>query len=530
MLTWWATAGLLQAAAGETVLTRLRQAVELPRMNLEFSFGFSDAQDWMSDPEVSDPEAELKRLQGRLKNELKDAEIHLEMARIAALLGDPAERQRYQKVAVEAWRKWATASPEDPTVQIGLAAALRVNRELEEAERIVRKITAGPDASADGWHELASVLIEMSFRKLAINADGSPGPLTGGGPLSTTTVEDCGRLLAEAATAVDRMIKVAPSDSRGWTRRARIQVGRKLLEFARRPSGSPEETARRMFEALFHESAVPDLEAAARLRPRDPRLILGIVFHRLGPALTDMTQSMSGNSGEEAFNRLTDSQQAAIRDSMARIEQLGSDPESAVAAAAAWEYLALLRAVVRGDPIGAGKAALRGLQLDPARTKAFDLALAMAVTRSPPDWKLAEEVVRERLKARPDARTRYALVKVLNESGRPALALEEVHRTIKEHPGVAILEIAHVAIHIKAGDYPGGQESANMDAIGRAIQALPNGEEKLALTRNIYVTGAVLAALDNHVAEARQMLGNFLEKVKDDAYANAIDALVKQLP
>ncbi len=522
------TVGPLRAAVDEPVVKKLREAVQLPRMNMQFKFGFTDSQDWVSDPDLPDPKAELARLRGRLNNELKDAEIWLEMSRVAGQLDDPAEKGRLRMAAVGAWRKWVAAAPDDRAAQIGLGAALRLAQEFDESERILRKITSGPDAPWEAWYELATVLGEIGVRPVMIGENGNPNPLAGGPPPSAKVIEDSVRVLDEALATADQMVKLAPSEARAWSRRARIRTNRALLEFVRHRDGTEAEQSRQMFGALFPESAVPDLEVAARLRPKDPRLLMALIFHRLGPAIAEMIRSAGKDSNGELFSRLTDSQQSSVLAGLARLERLGEDDDHSLAAAA-MEYQALLRMVVRGDVTGAGKAALRAVRLDPARNQAFELALALAVTAGKPDWKVAEEVVRERLKVRPDARTRFALVKVLNESGQPAPALEVVHEAMKATPGVASLEIAHLALHIRAGDYPGGQEGPNMESIGRAMEALPDGEEKMLLMRNYYITGAALAALGNDLAGSRQLLKKFLDKVADDDYANAIDALVKQM-
>ncbi|MSU36912.1 MAG: hypothetical protein EXS36_17810 [Pedosphaera sp.] len=152
-----AASARVRGAVDEPMPNRLRQAVKLPRINVQFGFGFIDSQDWVGDPHISDPKAELERLKGRLKNEQKDAKIRLEMTRVAGQLSDDAEKQPYRAAAIEAWRKWAAAAPGDLAVQTGLASALFVAKEYEEAERVLRKVTVSKDAPVDAWYELATV-------------------------------------------------------------------------------------------------------------------------------------------------------------------------------------------------------------------------------------------------------------------------------------------------------------------------------------------------------------------------------------
>jgi len=517
----------LQAAVDEPVAIRLRQAVQLPMMNLKFDFGFTDSQDWAGEPDVPDPKAELERLKRRLKNELKDAEVRLEMARVAGQLPDAAEKTAYRTAAVDAWRKWAATAPEDLAVQTGLASALRVAKDFEEAERILRKVIANANAPWTAWYELTTVLGEIGVRPLYLGTDGKPGPLNGGPPASAAAMEESGRVLDEALAMADRLVNLAPAEARSWSRRARIRTNRELRELVRQPPGSGDENGRRMFAALFPAASVPDLEAAVRLQPKDTRLLMTLTFHRLGSALYEVMPAAREGSAGNPFERLPESQQAAPRESVAQFERLGAENDPALAAAA-WEGQAILR-MVMGDQIGSGKSALRAVRLDPARNGAFELCLASAVSREKPDWKLAEEVVRERLKVSSDARIRYALVKILNESDQPVPALAAAHEAIKEIPGVALLEIAHVALHVRAGDYPGGSEQASLEKVGKALEALPDGEDKMLLSRNFFITGAVITALQNDPAGARKMLKKYRENVPDDNYAKAVDDLVKKM-
>ncbi|MSU36911.1 MAG: hypothetical protein EXS36_17805 [Pedosphaera sp.] len=326
----------------------------------------------------------------------------------------------------------------------------------------------------------------------------------------------------------DRLVKLAPSDARSWSRRARIRTNRALREMVRKPLGNEEEKGQQMFAALFPESSVPDLETAVRLQPKDPRLLMALTFHHLGFSLFAIMRSAVGNSGGNSLGSLSKSQQAAVRDTVAQLDRLGGEADRALAAAALESEAVLLMGIM-GDSIGAGKTALRALRLDPSRNQAFELALGSTISGEKSDWKLAEEIVRERLMVRSDARTQLALVKVLNESGQSAPALAEVHEAIKAFPAVASLEISHVALHVRAGNYPGGREQENLETIGKALQALPDGEEKMLLSRNHDVTGVVMTALQKNVSEARQMLNSYLEKVTDDDYAKAIEALLKQM-
>ena len=335
-LLFWVTPAdvSLHAAVDEPLVNKLRQAVRLPRMNMQFKFGFTDSQDWVSESDFPDPQAELDRLRGRLKNELTDAEVRLEMARVATQPGDNPDAEKLRKAAVESWRKWAAVAPGDRTVQTGLASALRLAKEYEEAERILRKITSEPDARWEAWYELTTVLGEMGVRRLWLTSEGVRGPLAGGPAPPASVIEESARALDEALVMADKLVKLAPSEARAWSRRARILTNRALLDMSRRPLVDEESRSRRLYESLFPESAVPDLETAIRLRPKDPRLLMAFIFHHLGSTLFDMFRAAGTDSGTDFFGRLSATQQTAVRETVARLDRLSEDDDHSLAAAA----------------------------------------------------------------------------------------------------------------------------------------------------------------------------------------------------
>ncbi|KAB2671669.1 MAG: hypothetical protein DVB31_04270 [Verrucomicrobia bacterium] len=521
----------LRGAVDEAIASRIRKVVRLPQINIQFKFGFTDAQDWLSEPEAPGPDV-VERLKAAVKANPGDAEALDQIVRFEGLRDDPASAEAARDEAVAAWRKRADANPGDRAVLTGFARALRVNRECAEAERALRKATAGAGAPWEARYELATVLGELAMQPYFLGPTRGPGMLLGGPPITPAAAEESNRRNDEAMAIADQLVESAPGDPRGLARRARLRTNRALIEFAGRLAEvgkDGNERLLRMFPAMFPSVAVPDLEAALRLRPEDPRLIVGLVMHRLSGRLPELIGRMHSRA-TGGFDALTTSEQGQVLDALSRLERIAAGDDKAVAATAL-ESAACIQLVVRGDSLAARTTAIRAIRLDPRLKDAFELALGTTIGGEKSDWTAAEEIVRERLKGKQDERTRLALVKILKEAGKPDEALKEVHAALKAEPRQASLEVAHLALHVRQGQFPGTSgEVPDLDRLKGLIEALPDGEAKGALLANFYVTASAMAALGGDAEGARRMLAGILAQIPDDEYAKGMAELVRQLP
>ncbi len=524
--------GLLAArgAVDEPIAHRIRKAVRLPRVNISFNIGGTTTFEWLDRPAVADPKAEIARLRGLLKNEPKDAEILADISRVSIQLDDSKAFEAAAKASVAAWRRWATAVPDDRKVQLGFAKALRAAGDAAEAERVLRRVVAAGDPPWETRRELASLLGDRASEPFFRGADGAPGPIVGGPAVASTVAEESGVRLNEAIRMADALVASTSSEPRVWLLRAQLHWQRTVMDFARNP---PKENADRLRQTtlwMFPESVVPDLEEARRLLPNEPRLVLQIVTAQLGDSLADLLTAGAASGGADALARLPSAKRAAVEEGFARLDRIARENDPAIKAIAL-EQTAMLRLIAHGDLRGAGELARRALRLDPRRNEAFEVAMNALLRDEKIDWKLAEEIARERLKARPEARTRLMLVKIMEEQGRADAALAEIHAAMKDFPGNAPIEVAHMALRVQQGQWPGTPgEGPDLDKVRKLIEAMPDGEAKGMLYANFVVTAAATVALGGDAAGARQILDRVLQQSKDDGYANAMASLLKQLP
>ena len=528
-----ASLGLL-GAANESPAERIRKAVRLPMVNLGVKFGFENSQDWLSEPEVADPAAEIVRLRAQLKQDLQDAVILSAIARATSQLDDDDATKAAGSAALAAWRKWAEAAPNDPKVCLGLAKELRSRLEYKEAEALLRKPSQGAAPSWEIQYELATVLGEMAIRPYYITSEPGPGPLSGGPLVKASVAEESARWMKDAMRLADALVSAEPDNPRGWSRRARLRSNRALIQLADqgRASSGPPEVMRQTFVAMMPESAIPDLEAALRLRPKDPRLLTGLLIHRLAADLINLMEVAGGGKKGPGggFEDLSPINRAAVTQTISELDRIGEGSDH-VQAASALEQSGMLNLVVRGDGAGAGERARRAIRLGSRHDEAFELAMMSVSMGGRPDWKLAEEIVRERLRVRGDGRTWLLLVKVLHEQEKAPQALEAAHDSMKALPADAALGVAHLALHIRNGSFPGpGGEGPNFDALKKQVDALPDGEAKAMLAGNYSMTAAAFIGLSGDSATARQIAEKMSQKLPQDEYVKEMSALLKLLP
>ena len=277
-----------RGAVDEPIVERIRKAVRLPSINISFNLGGTTSFEWLDQPSLADPKAEIARLRGLLKHEPKDAEILTEIRRATAQLDDPKAFEAAAKASVDAWRQWATAVPDDRKVQVGFAKALRAAGDTAEAERVLRRVVAAGDPTWDALHELASLVGDVASDPFFRQPGGGPGPLFGGAPVASAVAEESNTRMNEAMKLADGLVASSPSEPRVWLLRAQLRWQRTTMDFARNPSKEATDRARQTTLGLFPESAIPDLEEARRLLPDKGRLVLQIVMARLGESLQEL--------------------------------------------------------------------------------------------------------------------------------------------------------------------------------------------------------------------------------------------------
>jgi len=528
----WISGGVGFGAADGTAAGKLRAAVRLPTVALGFKFGFSQSQSWHGDDEVVDPLMEVQRLRKELKGAATDAPLLLRIAEVAGQTGDAGLKQEADEAAVSGYQRWLETDRADIGIRAGLASALRQAGRLDESEVILKSADGMGPGQADVLREWASLHEVRAWLTWNQGTNLGLAAVVSGGPRPpTAVVEAARRHLVQAREALDRAIELRPDDARLWARRAQTSSLQAVMEEGAREAKPGEDQGRAWFAMFFPTNALPDLQAALRLRPSDPRLIAANVYHEcMATAASLATEADSGEEPRELLRFLGASARERVLELMDRLERLGQSDDRRVAASAL-ENLAPLRILITGNMEQAGSAALRAFRLDPARGQAFDLALGDMVNRKEPDWAAAEELVGARLKVRRDERLLLVLAKTQDGRGNVEPALGTIREALRDSPGSPALLLAEFCLRLKLGEFPEKSDpSPAIRVVREAIDREKSLEEQRALVRMYFLTLVATSALGGDLEMARPKLREYLAQNPTDDYAQELDRLIRALP
>ncbi len=524
-------AGPVAAAVSSSMGEKLRAAIRLPEVQLQAQFGASHVQDWHGDDDVPDPRWEAEQLRQTLTGQPGDAPKLLRIAEVVSLTKDRAATEAAGKAALEAARRWVSATSGDARSTVQLALAIHFEGGAAEAVKMLEPLT-GPDSRDHAaLHALALACLGLGNSAWMTDTNRGISALAGGKPPTEEQDREARRHYDRALAAAGRAIELKGDEARYFTLRARVHAMRSLLELCQKPAVEPERRVSAMMVAAYPGAALPDLVQALKLRPDDPRLVAAVVFHECSAAFGSVYFNSAGvPEGGAVMRKLPEATQERVRAGMAKLERLGEGADRRVAAAAL-ENLGILRVFVSMDMEGMGRLGLRAFRLDPRRGQAFDMATSSQVSKPNPDWAMLEELVRERMKVHQDERLRLLLAKVQDRRGNVAAALETIGEARRAHPDSTVLRVAEFALRLKRGDFSGEEQPGEtLEAIGRGLEAMREGAERASLHQRLFITLVIANALEGEVGVARQRLRQFLAQVPDDDYALEVDRLLREIP
>lgn len=532
LLCWvvGAAAGAVQAAVGDSAAAKLRAAIRLPEVSVEYRFGLSDVREWHGDDDIPDPESEAGRLRTRLTGSPSDAPLLHRIAQVMAMSGDQARKVEAYRIATESARAWMAAAPSEAGAQRTLAACLVDSGASDEAEQLLKPLTGPGSTDAAAFSILA--LLEHKRGDRLWMRDPSRGFLslvTGGEPPMPGDAARARHHYALAMQAIDRAVRLEPGEARHLTRRVGIRAMESLLEASMNPVADVGRRGEHMMSAMFPAAAIPDIEAASRLRPEDVRIQTALLVHHVAPHLwAVMVAHEHGDSAGDFMRRLPPQIQERIQAVIVKLERMAESPDARTAAQAL-ESLAFAKGMLAFDPSALARYAGRAFEKDPHRQSSFEMALGGCIASKEPDLGRAERLVRERARVRDDERVQLLLVKVLDRRGSGAEALETVRRARGKHPESSELQAAELLLLVKRPEIdPGADVDALSDAMLKRFQAMPDGQFKMRLSRQFFGYSVIRLALMGELDEARRRLRGALAQNPGDEYLAEIDRLLRE--
>ena len=520
--------GAVSASTGE----RLRAAIRLPEVGFTAQLGSSWVLEWHGDGDIPDAAVRLAELRQKLQGRSSDAPLLLRIAEVTSLNGSETETATAYRAALEAARRWTQESPDSAEAKVQLAGALMDAKGAEEAGRILRPLTG--EGSRNGAAFLRLAELHLVLGTLAWETEPMRGMSILAGRGTSPSAAEHAKATREyrlARAAADRAVELRPDDPWPLLRRARLQAKIALLEACMKPQESQERRGVTVASLTYAKEALPDLRAALRLRPEDPRLLTAIVAHECAAEMGRVWKEGGDSPGTSALlKRLSEDSQERVRSALARLEKLGDSSEPRVAATAL-EGLAILRMMLGLNSSEMQKIALRAYRLDPTRGPAFEMVIAGLAGAKEPDWGLMESLLRQRMKTRDEARLRLTLAKAQDQRSGLTPAVETVVQARKDFPDSVPLVVAEFALRLKKGDLKEESDAIPyLEEITRGLARMPDGPEKGLLNRRLFITVVIANALEGRVGIARQRIREYIARVPDDSYALAVDQLLREIP
>jgi tetratricopeptide (TPR) repeat protein len=514
-----------RGAANEQMATRLRQAVRLVPVNLQmgFRFDFTGALD-MQD-ELRPPAEEIARVRQELTGEPSDAPKQLRLARLYSNLGDTNSAKASVDKALELARRRVALQPDDGLALAILGEALSRADKDDEAEAALREATRKSPSRWETWVRLGTMLDARS--QAALGGDDPQRPtdwmrvLQGHLP-GSAAMEKSRRLSEEAGACFDRAVELAPKEAEAFTARVSHRFARNVIDLAMRQAKGELRPEQLTPFSILATNAIPDLEAAARLAPRDYRLRMVLFWATVTQGFPPGAAPREGLD----FAGLPEPVQRAARDQLAAIERIGDDADPLVAGGAL-TTLGALRLTMLQDAEGARKALRRAVALAPKRTEAWEMLIASFVQGE--QWADLEPASREWLRVRDDPRGRLILAKALANQNRPERAEEALKEALEKFADDFDLRLSLVAVRLmrsRNGEEARGIVEA-INALGEVLKRKPD-EEQQRLGAYFITTWSIAAALAGHVDEARQQIAGLRKALPDDGYVKEIDAILGQ--
>lgn len=539
-VTAWLLAGalgvatLLRAAAPAGGKERLRQLVRLPRLSFDLGFAFDPLRGMVLPPNLLELNREIAKLRPSLEEDAANAAGYARLAQLYAEAGRTLDARRARAKAVSLYRQQGIEQSSDALKLAAFGVVLLGTDEIEEAERVLRRAV---NLAPNEWRTLSGLA-----RCLTVKAMVALGPRPGSRPEtawiamllmdaltdkpSQAQTDAAEQATDEAVALYGRAIALEPKDPEPYVGRAGALTLRSCLQFLKEPTaGSAEPGGMRFARALYPATALPDMRAAARYAPRDPLRIGIAAWYEVSTAFLERgTFPLEHLATGESWTNLPDSARQAVREAMARLEDLGQGTEKA-AAAAALEMLAALQAYVVSDPRGAEASLRRAVALDPQRSSAWDLLVFVLVTSQRPADLLA--VCEARMKEEESARNRLLVAKAQEQLGHWDDVFAEVRTLQRRYPEDFYAQLALAAALLRNATDPAAFEQP-AQLLAKAEKLAGDSPSRDQVVNLLFLRGLLLGLADQPEA-ARTQLKRALELDKETAgAAEALQILEQQ--
>jgi Tfp pilus assembly protein PilF len=509
----------LGATTPELGKDKLRNLVKLPTIGFQASWTFDAERGFILGSNTHDVSNKIAALQLELKNDDGDAARYLHLGELySAISHVPAARNNFM-LATELFRKRVDLQPDDGLLLAGFGQALQGAGKNAEAESVLRKAVLLAPKESKCWLALGRFLDARARHALLeapAPADDDANTGNSADKISPAQVSQAQKWMDEAGHCFEQAITAAPEDAEGYFRRAMHRsLHNMLLNQIRLASGEQKQDVDLLTD-YFSPEGLADLQRSSRLDAKNYRLIANTVLYEIYTACAKKGQI---KWHEFSWNSLPDKSQRSIREELARLENLGENPDPQIAAGAL-EALGVIQGPVFHETRNCLANLRRAVALDPSREQAWELMASTTAQGEHYDELLA--LAEDHVRQNDNTRNRIVLAKAYEKLKRWDEAEEEIEIALKDSPEDFTLNLGFGALLLKRSQ---DDPSVLSDADGwlahaqELLKKIPPGERtrqqivELTLTRSIYF------ALTDEVETARLWVRSVLDQDKDNPMA-----------
>lgn len=501
----------LNATTPELGKDKLRNLVKLPTISFSPSWTFDSERGFILGSNEHEVSNKIAALQLQLKNDDTDAGRYLNLAELYTSINHGASAQNAYAHAVDLYRKRVDSQPDDPLLLSGFGATLQGAGRDPEAESVLRKAVRLAPKEPICWLALGRFL-DTGARRALLEA-------SAGDKISPAQVSQAQKWMEEASHCFDQAVTLAPGNSEVYLRRAMHRSLQNMLVNQIRLAAGEQKEDVDLLAGYFSTNGLGDLQHASRLDPNNYSLLANSVLYEI---YTVCARKGQVNWHEFSWISLPDRSQRSIREQLARLENLGENPDPQISAGAL-EILGIIQGPVLHETRKSLADLHRAVALDPSREQAWEL-MASTIAQSEHYDELLT-LAEDRVRDNDTTRNRIILAKAYEKMKRWDDAEEEIQIALKDSPEDFTLNLGYGALLLKRSQ---DDPSLLSDADGwlahaqEILKKMPTTERsrqqiiELTLTRSIYF------ALTDEVDTARLWVKSVLEQDRDNKMAQEI--------
>jgi tetratricopeptide (TPR) repeat protein len=460
--------------AEESGKDQLRALVRMPMVTVSFGWSFTPKTGLRLDIEKPLAKDRIAEIEKGLTGTPADAERYLKIGDLYLDVPDYEKSRTAYTKSVSLFRKRVELEQDNASLLADFGEALFDASNNDEAESVLRKAVKIAPKNAGCWDSLGRFLETQAASKFAVSHKDKP---------SADQLQSAQRMLDEATMCFEKAVTVATNEAMPYVQRAMHKWAQHFYKQAFEKARGQDDDERKLERSLAASDALPDLDKAVSLAPRDVRVI-GTA------AIMEVFSANTKNGGQPRaqmvkFEEMADPAQKSIRTKMALLEKLSQSSETK-SAAAAMEMLAFCQGPLVGDLGGCLESLRRTIQLDPTRQGSWHMLIAGLAGQG--KFAEAAPVCEQNIAQKDTPINRVLYAKVLFKLNRFALADEQLRAALRLDPTDFTANVATVAVVVKRG--------TNLTELIQAEQPLGRAEQAVQNKLDVDRDGARQAMID----------------------------------